>query len=184
MKTTRTLFACAVTAFSVASCSTNLTSADSGAKPTSSARASSGERAAGERIFSLINARRVKAGKRPLRGHSGLNRLAQKQADFLSRNAKDGQASTFGSVNRAQYAYLRFNVENVTELANATSADDAAADTVSAWINSGEHRRTMMQSWNNVGIGVSKGAYGRTYVTMLLGVTTTGVPRSVTPIGW
>lgn len=135
-------------------------------------------------MFSLLNAQRAKVGKKPLRGHRGLNQLAQKQADYLSRNAKNGQASTFGSVNRAQYAYLRFNLENVTELANATSSGDVASDTVNAWMGSAEHRRTVLQSWNNVGIGVSKGPYGRTYVTMLLGVSTTGVPRSVTPIGW
>ena len=87
-------------------------------------------------------------------------------------------------MNRAQYAYLRFNIENVTELAHATSADSAAADIVSAWMNSPEHRNTLMQSWNNTGIGVSKDAYGRTYATMLVGVSTTGMPRSITPVGW
>lgn len=163
----------------LASCSNNLTSGTSAPKPSS--RATTGDRAVGEKIFGLINAERAKAGKKPLRGNRGLNELAQKQANYLSQK---GQASTFGSINRAQYAYLRYNVENVTELANATPSGDAARDTCIAWMSSPEHRRTLLQSWNNTGIGVSKGADGRTYVTMLVGVTTTGVPRSVTPVGW
>lgn len=147
-------------------------------------KATASERAVGERIFSLLNAERVKVGKKALRGHRGLNELAQKQANYLSKNAKNGKASTFGSNNRAYYAKLRFNVENVTELATATSSENTASEASVAWMSSPEHRRTLLQSWSHTGIGVSRGAGGSTYITMLLGVTNTAVPRSVTPVGW
>lgn len=107
--------------------------------------------------------------------------MAQKQADFMSQRSS---VTTMGSMNRSQYAYLRLNVQNLTELANATASNNTASAVVQSWKNSPEHNRTLRQSWNTTGIGVSQGADGKTYVTMLVGVSSTGVPRSVTPIGW
>lgn len=164
------------------SCASNLRS-DSSA-PTIKTGATTSDRAVGERIFSLINAERARAGKKPLRGNRDLNGLAQKQANNLAENAQNGEANTIGSINRSQYAFLRFNIENVTELAASSASGDTASTAVIQWMSSSEHRRTLLDSWNYTGIGVSKGADGYTYVTMLVGVTTTGVPRSVTPIGW
>jgi len=184
MNALRVISISSLAAFSLVSCSSNLTSGSTPAQTPQNSRSTGSDRAVGERIFNLVNAARAKSGKQRLQGNRGLNQLAQKQANYLSKNATDGQASTSGSMNRAQYAYLRFNIENVTELANVTSSGSVATDTVNAWMRSPEHRRTLLQSWNKTGIGVSKGAYGRTYVTMLVGVSTTGVPRSVTPVGW
>ncbi|BDS05224.1 hypothetical protein NT6N_02640 [Oceaniferula spumae] len=179
MKAITRLLSCCSVALLVSSCASNLAETT---KPAS--KPSSNERAVAERIFSMINADRAQSGMKPLRGNSGLNRLAQKQADFMSRGATNGQASTMGSNNRAQYASLRLNIENVTELANSTSSGNAASAIVQSWKGSPEHNRTLRQTWNTTGIGVSVGRDGKTYVTMLLGVSGTGVPRSVTPIGW
>jgi len=177
MKPITSIITCCSLALLFSSCASNLNSTNTTRAP----KASSSERAVAEQIFSQINAERARSGKKPLRGNRGLNSLAQKQADFMSNRSS---ASTMGSNNRAQYAYLRLNVQNVTELANSTSSSNAASAIVQSWKNSPEHSRTLRQSWNCTGIGVSRGPDGKTYATMLLGVSSTGVPRSVTPIGW
>jgi len=164
------------------SCSSNLSTSEPVAS--SNSRATTKSKVIAETIFKRVNIERQKIGKKALHGNSGLNNLAQKQANYLSKNSKTGEASTFGSNNRAQYAKLRYNIENVTELTNSTYSDNVASDIVQQWMGSPEHRRTLLQSWNKTGIGVSQGPYGRTYVTMLVGASTTGVPRSVTPVGW
>ena len=173
-------------AFSLASCTNNLTTSNATSQSVNKGSSTStpSNRAVGERVYSLVNAKRAQAGKKALRGNSGLNSLAQKQANYLAQNAKLGKASTLGSHNRAQYALLRYNVENVTEITNSTSSDNAASETVAEWMNSSEHRRTLLQSWSHTGIGSSRGPDGRTYITMLVGVNSSGVPRSVTPVGW
>ena len=165
--------------FALASCSVNQTAKNESTK--SLAQMSARDKAVAESIFNQINRERARAGKKRLQAHPGLNFLAQKQANFLSKNSKNGQASTSGSINRSRYANLRYNIENVTELTHSTGLDDAAPDIVNAWMSSPEHRRTLLQSWNRVGVGVAKGPYGRTYSTLLVGLSTSGVPRSVLP---
>ena len=177
MKPITSIITCCSLALLFSSCASNLQSTSKAIAP----QTSSSERAVAEQIFAQINAERSRIGKKPLRGNRGLNALAQKQADFMSSRSS---ASTMGSNNRAQYAYLRLNIQNLTELANSTSSSNAASAIVQSWTSSSEHRRTLRQSWNSTGIGVSRGADGKTYATMLLGVSSSGVPRSVTPIGW
>lgn len=96
------------------------------------------------------------------------------------------EASHFGSHNRSQYAYLKYNVENMSEMTYAVpvGAGDPATVAVNAWKNSREHKRHMLQSWDVTGIGVKKGGNGTTYITMCVGAQPSGVPRSVKPIGW
>ncbi|MBK1855742.1 CAP domain-containing protein [Verrucomicrobiaceae bacterium 5K15] len=177
MKAVISILTCCATAVLLSSCASSLSSSPTRSAP----KASQGEQAVAEQIFALINAERAQIGKKPLRGNRGLNQMAQKQADFMSQRSS---VTTMGSMNRSQYAYLRLNVQNLTELANATASSNTASAVVQSWKNSPEHNRTLRQSWNTTGIGVSQGADGKTYVTMLVGVSSTGVPRSVTPIGW
>lgn len=164
------------------SCSNNLTSGNGTTKPSS--RVSGSERAVGERIFNLVNAERVSAGKQRVSGSADLNELAQKQANHLSQKGSNGIANTAGAGMRAQIAHLRHNISNVTELANATNSASPGSDTVHAWSNSPAHRKIMLQSWNRIGVGVSKSSDGHTYITMLLGSSITGAPRSLNPVGF
>jgi len=175
------MMALGVATLSLVSCSTIQTINNSGSEPLSQMSAS--DRAEAERVFSLANKERVKVGAKPLRGHPGLNILAQKHANYLSQNAKNGKASTFGSINRSRYAKLRYGIENVTELANSTSSEDVAAYAVNAWMASAEHRRTLLKSWNTTGIGVARGPYGRTYVSMLVGASNSQPIRTI-PTGF
>ena len=168
-----------IVSFSLVSCSVNQTAKNESANSVS--KMSARDKAVAEGVFNRINSERTRAGKKDLQAHQGLNFLAQKQANFLSKNSKNGQASTSGSINRSRYANLRYNIENVTELTHSTGLDDAAPDIVNAWMSSSEHRRTLFQSWNRVGVGIAKGPYGRTYATVLVGFSSSGVPRSVLP---
>lgn len=170
------------TALFFSSCVSNLTSPNQATSVPASV--SSEERSIGERIYSLVNEERVRAGKRAMRGHSGLNLLAQKHSDHMGSAFQD--VNHFGSQNRAQYAYLKYSIENLSEMTYAVSSDspDPAAETVEAWMSSASHHRHMLQSWHLTGIGVKTAADGNTYITMCVGAQPGGVPRSIQPVGW
>ena len=119
-----------------------------------------------------------------MRGHNGLNMLAQKHSNQMSAQAQS--AHHLGSQNRAQYAYLKYNIENLSEMTYAAPAGtrDPAAGALAAWKNSASHSRHMLQAWDLTGIGVSSSSNGRVYVTICMGARPMGVPRSVQPVGW
>ncbi len=194
MKALKHILTCGGMALLATSCASSLTSpaavgATVSSSPTqsagaSSAKPSSRERAIAERVFGLVNGERSRAGKRAMRGHHGLNSLAQKHSNYMGASSK--AANHFGSQNRAQYAYLKYNIENLSEMTYAvpSGSSDPASTVVAAWKNSASHRRHMLQSWDLTGIGVRAAPDGNTYVTMCLGAQLMGVPRSVQPVGW
>ena len=144
------------------------------------------EKAIAKRVFSLVNAQRAGNGKRALRGSSVLNNLAQTHSKFLAtNNLTEGQATHFGSRNRAQYAFLKHGIENLGEITYIlpASTPDPAGTTVQAWIKSVKHRSHINQSWELTGIGVYKTS-DKVYFTMLVGVVPAGVPRSMQPRVW
>ncbi|MDG1358163.1 MAG: hypothetical protein P8P36_08220, partial [Akkermansiaceae bacterium] len=96
----------------LASCASNLTAPN---QPSSAALSvSDDERVIAERVYALINGEREAAGKRLMRGHYGLNLLAQKHSLFMGSTLSD--ANHFGSENRAQYADLKYGIENLSEM--------------------------------------------------------------------
>lgn len=151
---------------------------------TASSLASASERDVAEQVFRLVNNERERAGKRAMRGHQGLNSLAQKHSNQMS-STSHGAANHSGSQNRAQYAYLKYNIENLSEMTYAvpSGTGDPASVAVAAWKSSSQHSRLMLQSWDLTGIGVSI-SDGTTYVTMCIGAQFMGVPRSVRSGGW
>lgn len=164
------------------SCVSNLTTSDySLSSPVS---VSAEERAIAERVYALVNAEREVSGKKALLGHYGLNRLAQKHSLFLGSNF--GSANHFGSENRAQFAYLKYSIENLSEMTYVVpfGSEDPALDAVEAWKSSPSHRNHMLQSWDLTGIGVDSSADGETYITICMGAQPLGTPRSIRPIGW
>lgn len=186
MNTVKHILTCAGLALVVTSCSSNLTPqpGSSGSVSSAPSSANGSERAVAERIFALVNSERAGNGKKALRGHPGLNNLAQRHSAFLAQ--RSGDTNHMGSQNRAQFAYLKHNIENLSEMTYAVppGSGDAASTAVNAWKNSSSHRRHMLQSWDVTGVGVKKGSNGTTYVTMCVGAMPTGVPRSVQPVGW
>jgi len=169
-------------AFSFSSCVSNLSSpVKVSSIPTS---ASFEERSIAEDVYSLINQERVRAGKRAMLGHGGLNGLAQRHSAYMGLASKD--ASYMGSRNRAKYAYLKYNIENLSEMIYAvpSGSDNVALAAVAAWKSSAEHHRHMLQSWDLTGVGVKTSSDGTTYVTICMGARPTGVPRSIQPVGW
>jgi len=186
MKAIKHILTCGGIALVISSCASNLSSPSSSRAKSSSASSSSSasERAIAERVFRLVNNERARAGKRALRGHQGLNYLAQKHSNQMG-STSHGVANHSGSQNRAQYAYLKYNIENLSEMTYAvpSGSGDPASVAVGAWKSSNQHSRHMLQSWDLTGIGVRVSA-GTTYVTMCMGAQLMSVPRSVQPIGW
>lgn len=154
--------------------------------PTQVAAPTSQEQAIAKRLFSLVNAERLKIGRKPLRGNKVLNDMAQKHSKFQATSTLTaGKPSHFGTQNRAQYAYLKHGIENMGEIIYVLPASDSdpAATTVRAWKKSVEHRRHITQSWELAGIGVYR-TPTKTYFTMLVGIRSGGVPRSMQPRAW
>ena len=169
----------------VSSCASNLTPSSGSSQSVSSAPASANtaERAIAERVYSLVNNQRANAGKRPLKGHGALNSIAQKHCVKLSNGYVESGYSAKES--RSQYAYLKYNVQNMNEVTYKvpSSAVDPAGKAVAEWTKSSDEATSILQPWHVVGVGVKKTA-NTTYITMCLGSQPTGVPRSVSPIGW
>ena len=165
-----------------ASCVSNLTSTNNSIS--SPVPVSDEDRVIAERIYALVNNERALVGQKMLRGHNGLNHLAQKHSLYMGSSLSS--VYHFGSENRAQYAYLKHSIENLSEMTYVTAngSDDPALEAVEAWSSSPDHRNKMLQSWDLTGIGVSTNAAGETYITICLGAKPIGIPRSFRPIGW
>ena len=147
------------------------------------AKPNSEEQAIAERVFKLVNIERVKAGKKEVRGSMDLNGMAQGHSKFQATSGlTQGKPSDFGSTNRAQYAYLKYGITNLGEVYSGvpvTSPDPAKA-AVAAWVKRVEHNRYLKQTWDLTGVGVYK-ANRKYYITMMVGVRASGVPRSMEP---
>ena len=191
-----TLTATAVMTLFFSSCVSSNLSAPS--RPSSAGSAvSPAERVIAERVYALINNEREAAGEKKLMGHQGLNSLVQKHTVYAASKMMSqtnslfvastlGGMNNFGSKNRAQYAYLKYSIENLTEMNHVIFADseDPAAEAVDAWMSSPSHRNLILQSWDLVGIGVDTVSSGEIYITICVGAQPLGAPRSVRPIGW
>lgn len=177
-----TLTTSAALSFLLASCASNLTAPN---KPSSAAlTVTADERAIAEQVYALVNQQRGAAGKKSLRGHNGLNLLAQKHSLYMGSTLVD--ANHFGSENRAQYAYLKYGIENLSEMTYVVygGSNDPAGDAVAAWKDSPSHMKHMLQSWDLTGVGVEKASTGDIYITICMGARPLGAPRGIRPIGW
>lgn len=183
MKAIKHILTCGGIALVISSCASNL-SGPSSSKVKTASSSSASERAIAERVFLLINNERGRAGKRAMRGHQGLNYLAQKHSNEM-RATDHGMGNHSGAQSRGEFAHLKYNIENLSEMSYAvpSSSSDPASVAVAAWKSDHEIRSNMNQSWDLTGIGVS--VSGRTtYVMVCMGARPMGVPRSVQPIGW
>jgi uncharacterized protein YkwD len=182
MKKLFTLTTSAAISLILASCASNLAAPN---KPSSAALSvSAEERVIAERVYALVNEQRELAGEKSMRGHYGLNVLAQKHS--LHMGSSMSEANHFGSKNRAQYAELKYSIENLSEMTYVVygGSDDPAADAIEAWESSESHLKHMHQTWDLAGVGVYKAFTGDIYITICMGAQPLGVPRGIRPIGW
>jgi uncharacterized protein YkwD len=124
-----------------------------------------------------VNQHRARLGLRELKRHSGLDRLAQKHAEFLRQNRGSfslhgKNVSHHGSESRALVAIQRLEMISYAEnVAWAESQpNDAAASRalVTLWRNSPDHRDSMQdKSWSHTGIGVVRDSDGSVFATQV-----------------
>jgi len=145
---------------------------------------SSKDRGVAERVFSLVNAERRRNGKKAMRPHAGIIKLAQQNSNRLA--ADPSSAAHLGSQNRSEFAFLKYNVENLSEVEYSvpSGVSDPAVYALNAWKKSPEHRAHILQSWDVTGVGAKTDSNGKTHITMCMGASPSGVPRSVSPVGW
>lgn len=111
-----------------------------------------------ENILRLTNAQRQKADLSPLAANANLQKAAEEKAeDMITRNyfehfTNDGKSPwDFMVVNDYQYQVAAENLAM-----DFQSAEGA----VFAWMNSGPHRKNILNSrYEDIGIGIVKGAF-------------------------
>ena len=112
-------------------------------------------------VFDAVNAYRRSMGVAELERHSGLDRLAQQQCEYLRQHRgtfalRGKNVSHIGFEGRAMYARVYYHMENIGE--NAVAAERAGTNPgptlVALWKASKDHQRAMVDSWTHSGLGL------------------------------
>lgn len=116
-------------------------------------------------VVSLVNAQRAKAGLPAMDSQSNLNRAAQTHACDMAATLNMSHTGSDGSdmsqrISRAGYRWRAAN-ENIGK----GFADAARA--VQWWMNSPGHRRNILSSNREIGVGVAVGSDKRLYWVMV-----------------
>lgn len=124
-----------------------------------------------------VNQHRSRQGLPTLQRHGGLDRLAQKHAEYLRQHRgtfslHGKNVSHHGSESRAMVAIHRLEMISYAEnVAWAESQpNDAAASRalITLWRNSPDHRDAMQNKhWSHTGIGVVRDADGSVFATQV-----------------
>ncbi len=112
-------------------------------------------------IIDAHNVIRAKQGKPPLVADIRLTAAAQNHADYM---AKKGVLAHFGIGDGdpwSRIAAAGYDFSSAGE--NAAWNQRSVADVMSDWMSSPGHRRNVLGSWINIGVGVSNGAKGDPY---------------------
>jgi len=126
------------------------------------------------RVFDAVNDYRRGQGAEILQRHAGLDRLALKHSEYLSKNR--GTFSIYGKNvshhgfdGRALIARQNYSMLNVSE--NVAAAYNPGAATPSAllslWRNSKDHNKNMTDDWTHTGVGVVVDSDGTVFATQL-----------------
>lgn len=132
------------------------------------------DRSASSRLFDEVNSYRLSQGAQPVQRHAGLDRLAQKHCEYLSR--KRGNFSLYGKYvshygfdGRAIAARETYQMSSVSENVAAASypGSDSSRVIVQLWKNSRDHHKNMTDDWTHSGIGVVVDSDGMVFATQL-----------------
>lgn len=117
------------------------------------------------RVFDLVNAERTRRGLAPMRYDARLGQAAQRHSEDqaarrrMSHTGSDG-SSTADRISRTGYVWRAW-AENV---ASGQSSPDAV---MNSWMNSSGHRRNILSSHTQIGVGRAVASDGRVYWTQV-----------------
>lgn len=166
-KETKTISVLAIVGTLLCSCATSIN--------TTTPAVSDSEKQIAITLYEKINNHRKSYGLNPIRGHQALNSIAQTYSNNLSL----GQPNRHTDENYEQYCYLKYNIENVKcyTYVSPSQCNTLYEDVMSMWSS------VYLQYWEYVGIGIRKTEFDETYITLCIGARSSGLPKSIQPIG-
>ena len=180
MKASQSILLCAaLSVFALPSCSSTSSTVSSSAStsvtrvPVSSSPKSYGSMS--DQVFRDVNAYRASKGKKSLYRHAGLDRLAQKQCDYLVKKRKDNglhdsKYSHKGFGGRASMGRFKFQIGAMAE--NVVSSSTRSANhLVDLWAKSRGHQKNMVGQWACTGVGTATTPEGTVISVQLFGST-------------
>lgn len=153
----------------LASCGPQLTTTT---VPMSSQPVSKGDGTLEGSIHAQVNSFRSSVGRKEVRRHAGLDKMAQQHSDYMraSRGKSSGGSLThFGFEERALKAQRMMSMGEVAENIATCSrqGNNAVPVLVNAWKNSTGHMKNMKGQWDVTGIGVSVDSDGTVFATQI-----------------
>ncbi|MEM9079207.1 MAG: CAP domain-containing protein [Verrucomicrobiota bacterium] len=140
-----------------------------------------------------VNVYRQTQGLNALKGHSGLDKLAQQHANYMRDNAGkfglEGKLiSHFGFEGRALVARKKYQINELSENVIASSkmgqGEDLAGKFLSGWLRSSNHRHQIHSKWSTTGVGVAYDAHGRVFAVQLFGSPVSQINTIGAPTTW
>jgi hypothetical protein len=118
-------------------------------------------------LLGRINALRASLGRAGCSMHPALAAAAQSQAQWIVETGRVSHTRPDGSGVRTRAANAGYPSQQVTE--NIYGGSNATvSDAWAFWVNSGVHYNSMVSpEYNEVGIGVARGAWGTAFVVVL-----------------
>lgn len=117
-----------------------------------------------KKVVELVNKERAKAGLKPLKMNTELNKVATlKSQDMARNNYFDHTSPTYGS----PFEMMRkFDIKYRTAGENIAMGQTTPEQVMNGWMNSPGHRANILKaSFTEIGVGVAKNSTGRLYWT-------------------
>jgi uncharacterized protein YkwD len=123
-----------------------------------------------QRIFALINQKRIQNGLKPLLWNERVARIARLHSNNMAINNFFSHAGLDGKHVDGRAKLTRFNDWRVISenIAFNRGYEDPAVHAVESWMNSEGHRKNLLQkNWDATGVGVGVTTGGAFYFTQV-----------------
>lgn len=118
-------------------------------------------------IIRRVNQYRISQGKKSVKHHAGLDKIALRHAKYMMQNRDKARVSHAFHNRRSYEAYGSYGMMGLGENVGYTESSSPARHLVSMWIQSSGHRKNMLGQWQYTGIGVVIAPDGAVFATQL-----------------
>lgn len=120
---------------------------------------------AARQVFDLVNAERTRRGLAPMRSDSRLAAAAQRHAEDQAARRQMSHTGSDGADGGIRIRRAGYGSSSWAE--NIAYGHTSAASVVDAWMNSAGHRRNILSTMPDTGVGAAVGSDGRWYWTQV-----------------
>lgn len=119
-----------------------------------------------QEVLNLVNIERSKAGLKPLKLNTDLNKVATlKSQDMVDKNYFSHTSPTYGSPFDMM---SKFGVSYRSAGENIAMGQKTPSEVMNGWMNSAGHRANILNgSFTDLGVGIAKDSNGRLYWTQM-----------------